>query len=217
MKSEIRITSDGSPTLFVPEINEHYHSVHGAMAESRHVFIEAGLKKALENTDRPLQVLEIGVGTGLNLFLSSMGSEKIHYTGIEPFPPDAELLKQYHAFFPEIPADFGAKMYASPEMEVAISECLTFLWMRKTWDDFPAEKTYDLIYMDAFSPEKQPELWTEAALKKIALVLRPGGICVSYCARGAFRRELQAAGLQVEKLPGPPGKREMVRAWKGKE
>lgn len=220
MKREIEETADGSRTLFVPELNEHYHSVKGAFTESRHIFIEMGLKHSASTSPH---ILEIGFGTGLNAFLTLLEAEKtgkhIRYTGIELYPLDETTVCHLH--YPELvcpgrETDFHALHAASWEKEETITP---FFTLRKIEGDFTQysfpEKSFDLIYFDAFAPEKQPEMWTQALFDSLYKSLNDKGILTTYCAKGVVRRMLQAAGFTVERLPGPPkGKREILRGTK---
>ncbi len=225
-KIEVRTTADGSPTLYVPALDEHYHSTHGARQESAHVFIEAGLRPLLAagrgQSGRPLHLLEIGLGTGLNALLTLAAADAtavaIRYDGYETYPLPPAAVAALAAQWADIPAlrDAFAQLHAAPWGE---SLALTSIFSLTKWlaevqaADLPASY-YDLIYFDAFAPEKQPELWTEAVFAKLYAAAAPGAVLVSYCAQGQFRRNLRAAGWLTEKLPGPPGKREMTRARK---
>lgn len=215
MNAELILTEDGSHTLFVPEIDECYHSSHGAIQESRHIFIEAGLKQCAK-TD--ILLLEVGFGTGLNALLVFSEAEKtgkrIHYTTLEKFP--IEPNKALSLNFPElIDADLRGifeKMHLSEWNEPQIIS--PFFTLEKLKFDFTTYNhtgQYDVIFFDAFSPEKQPEMWTQEQFEKIAAHSNPGAILTTYCAKGIVRRALQAAGFTVERLPGPPGKREILR------
>lgn len=228
MKRIIERTEDGSATLFVPELNEHYHSVKGARTESQHIFIDMGLKAS---TAIQPHILEIGFGTGLNALLTLETAEQekrpVHYTGIELYPlsweevdilnySDNPLFKELHT--------------ASWNKDVNITPCFT---LHKIKGDVnrvisdkqlavigepPANYSFDLVYFDAFAPEKQPELWSEELFRNIYSCMNYNGILTTYCAKGVIRRLLQAVGFTVERLPGPPGgKREILRAGKTKE
>ncbi|RZK16407.1 MAG: SAM-dependent methyltransferase [Hymenobacter sp.] len=224
-KVEVRTTADGSPTLYVPALDEHYHSQHGAAQESLHVFIEAGLRPLLATglgQRQPLQLLEVGLGTGLNALLTLKeaiaADALVCYEGYETQPLPAEavaaLQPQWHGQ-PEISLAF-AELHAAPWNEqTAISEQLLLYKIQKPIQaaELPTS-FYHLIYFDAFAPEKQPELWTEKVFAQLYAAAAPGAVLVSYCAQGQFRRNLRAAGWLTEKLPGPPGKREMTRARK---
>ena len=224
-KIEVRTTADGSPTLYVPALDEHYHSRHGAAQESRHVFIAAGLAPLLAaglGQPQPLRVLEVGLGTGLNALLTLEASQAagaaVAYDGYETVPLPAEAvaaLAPQWASEPTLAPAF-AQLHAAPwEVECQLSGDFR---LRKIQEPIQAASlpagTYALIYFDAFAPEKQPELWTEDVFAKLYRAAAPGAVLVSYCAQGQFRRNLRAAGWLTEKLPGPPGKREMTRARK---
>ncbi|TDN40076.1 SAM-dependent methyltransferase [Hymenobacter sp. UV11] len=225
-KVEVRTTADGSPTLYVPALDEHYHSHHGAAQESRHVFIEAGLRPLLAagrgQDGRPLRVLEVGLGTGLNALLTLAAVEAtpaaIRYDGYEtyPLPPAAvAALAPQWATEPAISQAF-AQLHAAPWGDATVLApgfILTKIQAQVEVADLP-NAAYDLLYFDAFAPEKQPELWTADVFATLYAAAAAGAVLVSYCAQGQFRRNLRAAGWLTEKLPGPPGKREMTRARK---
>lgn len=219
MKRVIERTDDGSATLYVPELNEHYHSVKGARTESQHIFIDMGLNASTAPEPR---ILEIGFGTGLNVLLTLEEAEKsqrkVHYTGVELYPLSWEIIEPLgysnHPLFKEI--------HAAPwGVDVPITPHFT---LRKLQDDVTAPTNhlslisspcYDLVYFDAFAPEKQPEMWSQELFTKIYVILNIEGILTTYCAKGIVRRMLQTAGFLVERLPGPPeGKREILRAQK---
>ena len=225
-KVEVRTTADGSPTLYVPALNEHYHSTHGAAQESAHVFIEAGLRPVLQERtgqlDHPLRLLEVGLGTGLNALLTLAAARRdavaVAYDGYETLPLPTAAVAALAPQWQEIPGlskAFGhlhAASWGEPLALTAIFSLTKRLAEIQT-AALPADY-YHLIYFDAFAPEKQPELWTEAVFAKLYAAAAPGAVLVSYCAQGQFRRNLRAAGWLTEKLPGPPGKREMTRARK---
>jgi tRNA U34 5-methylaminomethyl-2-thiouridine-forming methyltransferase MnmC len=218
MDYELILTEDGSHTLFVPEIDECYHSTHGAVQESRHIFIEAGLNHCVKSE---VQVLEIGFGTGLNAFLTLVeaerGGRRIHYTSLEKYPVEVEnaLLLNYAD-----KASLGQKKFFEMLQTSAWNtkvEIAPFFSMEKVEADFIGFNftgLYDVIYFDAFSPEKQPEMWSLEQFEKIATHCNPGAVLTTYCAKGVVRRAMQAAGFAVERLPGPPGKREILRGIK---
>ncbi len=226
-KVEVRTTADGSPTLYVPALDEHYHSTHGAAQESRHVFIEAGLRPLLEaglgQPGRPpLRLLEVGLGTGLNALLTLEAAQQagavVAYDGYEtrPLPAAAVAALALQWADNQTLSQAFAQLHAAPwgaGCSLAPGFLLTKIQAEVQATDLPAGY-YDLFYFDAFAPEKQPELWTEAVFAKLFAAATPGAVLVSYCAQGQFRRNLRAAGWLTEKLPGPPGKREMTRARK---
>jgi tRNA U34 5-methylaminomethyl-2-thiouridine-forming methyltransferase MnmC len=225
-KIELRTTADGSPTLYVPALDEHYHSHHGAAQESRHVFVAAGLQPLLDaglgQPNRPLRLLEVGLGTGLNALLTLGAAQAagaaVTYDGYEtvPLPPAmvAALAAQW-ATEPTLGQAFD-RLHAAPwneEFTLTPGFTLTKIQAQLQGAALPTGY-YNLLYFDAFAPEKQPELWTEDVFTKLYAAAAPGAVMVSYCAQGQFRRNLRAAGWLTEKLPGPPGKREMTRARK---
>ncbi|WP_266203407.1 tRNA (5-methylaminomethyl-2-thiouridine)(34)-methyltransferase MnmD [Pontibacter kalidii] len=222
MHLEIRQTKDGSNTLYVPELNEHYHSVHGALQESQHVFIKHGLEYALEQK-KDLKVLEVGFGTGLNAILafpSALAKKAfIQYDTLEKYPLAGEVVQQLHyeniILNPEL-YEYFLKLHAAPWNEPTdIIPYFTLQKMHESLEEYVAPNSYyDVVFFDAFAPEKQPELWSDAMFEKLYKAIRPGGILVTYCAKGSFKRSLKAAGFVVEALPGPPGKREMTRGLK---
>ena len=221
MKHKLIVTADDSHTVFVEELNEHYHSTKGALNESLHVFIEAGLKEKtrIRNT---INVLEIGFGTSLNVLLSMLESDKeqvhINYKTIEAYPLDIELVEKLN--YPQIiggqkSINYFREIHALEwNKEHQITPKFIFEKIKGRVEDIQLENFGDVIYFDAFAPNKQPELWTEVIFRKMYGALKEDGILTTYCAQGDARRSMTAAGFRVEKLPGPPGKREMVRAWK---
>ena len=220
---KITVTSDGSDTVYDPLFDEHFHSVFGAVTESECIFINAGLEKLLLASPPCVKILEIGFGTGLNLLLSILEMKHfeipLYYEGVELFPIEDDILKSLN--YSKIIKDDDAGRYLKMihisqwDVQVALDE-KTFI--RKIRADaisydYPAEN-YNLIYFDAFSPEKQPLMWSPELLGKIAAALMKGGIFVTYSVRGDVRRHLTQAGLYVEKLAGPPGKRQILRGMK---
>lgn len=228
MKRIIEHTEDGSATLFVPELNEHYHSVKGARTESQHIFIDMGLKASAAPQPR---VLEIGFGTGLNALLTLEAAEEekrpVHYTGIELYPLAWEevdalgysnnpLFEKLHTapweedveispYFTLRKIKGDANVVISDE-RLVISGCLSLI---------TNHLSLNIVYFDAFAPEKQPEMWNEQLFRSLYVSMNTGGILTTYCAKGVIRRLLQTVGFRVERLPGPPGgKREILRATK---
>lgn len=209
---QIVLTADGSPTLYLPERGEHYHSLHGALGEARHVYIEAGLN----HCRLPLiRVLEMGFGTGLNALLTGGEAERrgiqVLYTGLEnrPLPPEIiERLPYPDLLFLEMHrAEWGVPIRLSPYF--------TFQKIQVDFCDYAFPEPCDVVYFDAFSPEKQPEAWSQELFDALFAALSPGGVLTTYCAKGAVRRAMQGSGFAVERLAGPPaGKREILRAIK---
>ena len=208
------MTEDGSHTLFSERFGEHYHSLHGAIQESRHIFINAGLREC--NVKCP-SILEVGFGTGLNALLSCIESVEnnltISYSSLELFP-----LNQMEVTMLNYPDELGYEqefqdMHKSPwDQLVQITESFRLKKMKADLKTVVLLERFDLIYFDAFSPEVQPNLWTDQVLEKLASYTNSGGILTTYSAKGAVRRALQSVGFHVERIPGPPGKREMLRA-----
>ena len=213
---QIQVTADGSHTLYIPEMEEHYHSVNGAIQESLHVYIEAGLNHCKKET---VNVLEFGFGTGLNAFLTIIEAEKRHlkinYTTIEKYPLPSSIINQlnYTKRFPEkFQPNFDKIHFCEWGNFVKISDNFQIKKVQADFSDFQFEDNYDVIFYDAFAPDKQQEVWSQEIFNKIFSHTNPEGILTTYCAKGNIRRMLQAAGFQTERIPGPPGKREMLRA-----
>lgn len=215
MKRIIEKTEDGSATLYVPELDEHYHSVKGALTESEHIFIRMGLE---ESAAAQPKVLEIGFGTGLNALLTQQEAEEkkrpVHYWGIELYPLEWETIDALH--YTDNP--LYKTIHQVPwNTDITISPYFT---LTKIEDDFTSLDysrlpKVDVIYFDAFAPEKQPGIWTEDLFRTLFNQLNEGGILTTYCAKGAVRRMMQQTGFTVERIPGPPGgKREILRARK---
>lgn len=218
MKREIIRTADGSKTIYLPEIDEHYHSVNGAIGESMHVFVEAGYQFCKNN---PVSVFEVGFGTGLNALLTAIeaGKNKKHttYSAIEkyPLPPDiTDQLNYADSFGKEITELFSAIHSAEWGVPVRVTEYFTLMKIEGDLLKDKIDYSADLIYYDAFAHSKQPEMWQYDVLEKSCSTLEKGGIFVTYSARGELRRNLQALGFVITRLPGASGKREMIRAIK---
>ncbi|MCC7222283.1 MAG: tRNA (5-methylaminomethyl-2-thiouridine)(34)-methyltransferase MnmD [Chitinophagales bacterium] len=220
--TQLIITADGSHTLFAPQFDEHYHSVHGAIAESEHVFLNAGFAHLPQHL--PLvRILEMGFGTGLNAFLTCLAAKNqgrtVCYTAIEAYPIAIEqALRLNYAEQLGLPNQqplFEALHRAAPNQQVAIQP--HFCFCQQVGDLLSTELPdahYHLVYYDAFAPTSQPELWTSAVFEQLYHALLPQGILVTYCAKGSVKRALRAVGFVLETLPGPPRKREMTRATK---
>ena len=223
MKREVIITGDGSHSISIPELNVTYHSVHGAIQESQHVFIKAGLidSQLLEYIGVH-HVLEIGFGTGLNALLTLIEADKhrnrIYYTAIEPFPISETEASQFNYCeqleLPQYKRHFERMHECGWEEMYEITEYFRLTKIKTTLADYAEQEQFSVIYFDAFAPKAQPELWTKEIFEKLYRALIPGGIMVTYCSKGDVRRNMVAAEFEVEKLPGPLRKREMLRAKK---
>lgn len=220
MKRELRLTADGSSTLFVESLAEHYHSTFGALQESNHVFIDAGLKNRPENH---LNILEYGFGTGLNAVLTAQKAVELNktvfYQGVEKYPitPTEVAALGYEKLVEQnIDSALFHLIHTSPwENSNQVLPHVNVLKTQLDFDDFtPTENFFHLIYFDAFAPGVQPNAWKPAILEGCFNALVIGGTWVTYCAKGQLKRDLRAIGFEIEPLPGPPGKREMTRARK---
>ncbi|UPS90507.1 tRNA (5-methylaminomethyl-2-thiouridine)(34)-methyltransferase MnmD [Bizionia sp. M204] len=223
MKRHIITTADGSKTIQIDDWNEQYHSIHGAIQEANHVFIKTGFEAVISGLQlNSLSILEIGFGTGLNAIITLLKAEKeqvhVDYVGIEAYPVltseisqlnYAELLKDDSA-----EAQFKAIHTISWEIKASLSKFFQLTKQEKKFQDITNINQFHLIYFDAFGARVQPELWTEPIFEKMYNALKPKGVLVTYSAKGSVRRAMQAVGFVVERLPGPPGKREMLRATK---
>lgn len=215
---ELVITADGSHTIYVPELDEHYHSVHGAVQESEHIFLKNGFDFCKAD---PVNIFEVGFGTGLNALLTALRSmknrRKVHYTAIEKYPvADSLVQKLNHQQFAGADGERLSVLINSAPWGQMKNICESFS-IAKLEGDLITDNisgNYDLIYFDAFGPDKQPEMWTEAIFEKISSITVPGGILVTYSAKGQVKRNLKASGFEVELIPGPPGKRQITRAIK---
>ena len=215
-------TADGSNTLFNETIGEHYHSAHGALQESKHVFIAAGLEFAIErNPGQEIKILEVGFGTGLNFILSFAHCEenniKLSYTGIEAFPLTRDVLEQtgYNEYVPtEVWNNFIENYDGAIISSQKLSSHCELTIAHTTLTDFASDELFDVVYYDAFSVQHQPEMWTNEMIAHACSFIKPNGIFVSYAITGNLKRAVKACGFTIEKLPGAPGKREMLRAVK---
>ena len=219
MKREVLTTKDGSTTIHIVDWNESYHSRHGAIQEAKHVFIKNGLY-LFENQD--VSILEIGFGTGLNAYityLESLNSNRIiSYTGVEAYPITSEEITamNYATQLGEpLQGEVFLKMHeVSWEQQIKISDRFILTKHKMFFQDIDQINAFDLIYFDAFGYDVQPELWSTDIFRKMYKALKSEGILVTYAARGVVKRSLIEVGFKVEKLEGPPGKREMFRALK---
>jgi tRNA U34 5-methylaminomethyl-2-thiouridine-forming methyltransferase MnmC len=212
---KLRITDDGSATLFSPEFNQYYHSVRGAKSETQRVYIELGLwAKMAEKSE--INILEIGFGTGLNVLMTALEAQKsnlkINYTSLEPYPislENARLLNDENEFN----TNLLLKIHEAKWEEMI--EIIPDFYLQKVQSkiqDFTSVNKFDVVYFDAFAPSSQPELWTEEIFGKIASMMQKGGFLTTYCSKTIIRRALESAGFKVEKHVGMWGKREVVRA-----
>jgi len=220
MEKKIIKTSDGSSSVYIPEWDENYHSKHGAIQEAYHVFIKSGLD--LFEDGSKVSILEMGLGTGLNCIISYLEGKnrelRIDYLGLEGYPLDVKMilelnhLQQLHAenestvYQKMLNSDWNSKQKITDDFYLTKKQVM--------FEDFDQSAFADLIYFDAFGARVQPELWTEVIFKKMYEALNENGVIVTYAAKGSVRRAMQAVGLEVERLPGPPGKREMLRGRK---
>ena len=225
MKKEIIQTADGSHTVSIPEMNVTYHSKHGAIQESMHVFIKEGFYYQL---GRPfdyrsglqpdlINIFEMGFGTGLNAFLTAIEAVnkkvKVYYVAVEESPLNGEeAMSLNYSENLKHKEWFDVLHECQWSEDIVINEYFTFRKEQTDINNYSTIQAFNIIYYDAFAPAAQPELWTERLFKKLYSMLLPGGILVTYCSKGDVRRALKSAGFAVEKIPGPPGKREMVRA-----
>ncbi|MFC0773707.1 tRNA (5-methylaminomethyl-2-thiouridine)(34)-methyltransferase MnmD [Terrimonas alba] len=220
------ITKDGSHTVSVPEMNVTYHSLHGAIQESLHVFIDAGFRYTLSNLNKlDIYIFEMGFGTGLNALLTFIETEKlninVHYTAVELFPLQHEETNALNYCEQLQRSDlkpvFEQIHQCEWERDISITSFFTLHKVKNSLLNFNSSTSQHLIYFDAFAPSAQPELWTKEVFEKLVRMMHPGGVLITYCSKGDVRRAMQAAGFIVEKIPGPPGKREMVRCRKASE
>ncbi len=228
MKRTLITTADGSHSLYVKDLDEHYHSIHGAIQEALHVFIKSGLQYMHNKNYQEINILEIGFGTGLNALLTCLEAEKlnikINYTGLEAFPLEDNLLKELNY------AEWIANLFQHEktnvkkifeqlhssewQKDVTISEHFKLNKINNTLQDVQLTRAFDLIYFDAFGPRVQPDMWEDELFSKIFSATTTNGCLVTYCAKGEVKRSLKRIGFKVETLPGPPRKREMVRGIK---
>ncbi len=218
MKFKIINTSDKSDTIFNSKYNESYHSTYGARSESTHVFIETGLNYCQLKS---IKIFEVGFGTGLNTILTYIESIKrnlkVEYTAIELFPVDLEIINQlnYTEFLSVDQKDVYSKLHTCKWNEnVKISESFTFQKTNSNFNNYIFSNKYDIIYFDAFAPDKQPEMWSTKNFAKIYEALNKQGILTTYSSKGIVKNNLRSAGFKVSRLPGPIGKRHILRAEK---
>lgn len=219
---ELHTTEDGSLTLYAPTFGEHYHSMHGAVQESEHIYLGLALRERMsswQEGDAPLRLFEVGFGTGLNALLSWREAEERHiplqYYSIEKFPITPEIYEALH--YEDLGEEREVKdqllrLHTAPWDEaIELSPFFTLYKLRGDLTTCTFPERLSVIYYDAFSPESQPELWAEELFQRLGKVACSGAILSTYCAKGEVRRRLQRSGFLVERLPGPPGKREVLR------
>ncbi len=223
--NKITLTADGSNTLYNENIGEHYHSKHGAVQESKHVFITAGLEYAFSCfSGQKISILEVGFGTGLNFILSAAYAEdqgrSIEYTSLEAFPLRSEELEStgYGQYVPQaiwqgLLSNYGKAMQQLSAIVPGQQLRIVHTYLHR----YETSQLFDVLYYDAFSVQHQPEMWTDEIIAQACSFLKPGGIFVTYAITGKLKRALKAIGFSIEKLPGAPGKREMLRAIKTSE
>lgn len=220
MQKELMITEDGSHTIYLPEMDEHYHSTHGAIQESLHIYIEQGL---LQLSLKEISILEIGFGTGLNAYLTFCYAKKnglkVNYYSLEKYPLQVDeysKLNYTKTIFPELSSVFDQMHRANWGANIEISP--DFMLHKINADlvnySFETIDPVHLVFFDAFAPSKQPEMWSDEILERVAKVVWKDGILVTYCAKGTVRRAFSAAGFEMERIPGPIGKKEILRGKK---
>lgn len=224
MNKTLIYTKDGSHSIYIPSFNEHYHSIHGAIQEAEHVYIEAGLKHQLARSPKKLTIMELGLGTGLNLFLTFLFVQKqkvdipIYYIALEPYAIDWETagVLNYTQLLnaTEFNSVFKKIHCCNFNENVHFSSLFSFIKINTTLQNYVATQKVDLIFYDAFAPRVQPELWNEEAFGKAISFMNEGATLVTYCAKGEVKRTMKKVGLNLYTLQGPIGKREMLRAEK---
>jgi tRNA U34 5-methylaminomethyl-2-thiouridine-forming methyltransferase MnmC len=219
---QIVATADGSNTIYNTQVGENYHSRNGALQESRHVFLQQGLQHFLSlqpSTPATVNILEVGFGTGLNFLLTAdyciTQNIRLHYCGIEAYPLSPEMIAQtgYREYVsPAIWQSFLDNYPTSLTQPAALNQLVQLQTAHSTLQTFSSAQKFDVIYFDAFAVAHQPEMWNEDAIAHTLSFLKPGGVFVTYAITGNLKRSIKALGLKVEKAPGAPGKREMLRA-----
>lgn len=216
-------THDGSDTLFVPHLNETYHSIHGALQESKHVYIQSGLSYFSEQNNHinPIHILEIGFGTGLNAALalefSIQHKINIHFETIEPFPLSWDLLKNFnfgisnHKLLLFLENQHQSDAWSSV---VHVDEFFLFTKHKTSLENFASSHKFNIVFFDCFAPNKQPSVWSTENFTKLSKMMNNEGVLVTYCAQGEVRRRMLYSGFEVNRIQGPPKKREMIRAIK---
>jgi tRNA U34 5-methylaminomethyl-2-thiouridine-forming methyltransferase MnmC len=216
LKRELKITEDGSHTFYIPELDEHYHSTHGAIQEAMHVYLNAGFHHSDKD---PVHILEIGFGTGLNCFLTILeaakAGRKVVYHSIELYPIEKEQfdhLNYAEQINENLKPTFEFIHKAPWNEDIKVNENFTLRKLQGDLTQYQFSSSYNLVYFDAFAPDVQPELWTKEIFEKMYQNTNTEAILTTYSTKGIVKRALRAAGFKVKRLPGPPGKREMLRA-----
>lgn len=218
---EVIKTDDGSSSLYLPKMDETYHSTHGAMAESQHVYINTGLKYLTERGEKEINLFELGFGTGLNVILTYLywnnrSDIKINYTTIEKYPLSTTIVEQLNYKGITDNDELKAILYQMHNMEWSfqkeIKEGFTFTKCKTAIEEFETSQKFSLIYYDAFAPSKQPEMWQLPILEKVMNLIAQGGVLVTYCAQGQFKRNLKTLGFELDMQQGPKGKAQITRA-----
>jgi tRNA U34 5-methylaminomethyl-2-thiouridine-forming methyltransferase MnmC len=223
---QIKRTADGSNTLYLPELNETYHSLHGALSESQHVYIANGLHVLLNKGFKDLYIFELGFGTAMNALLTIdalPNDVQCHYYSLEPFLPNIDLIKKYYQDFESLPTsiEYLEQLYANQNEWVQLNHNFKFYVDTTPLEQLEAstvlnhtDNAFHLVYFDAFAPSKQPELWSVSSLEKIQCIMDSNAILTTYCAQGQFKRNLKSLGFDVQHPRGANGKREMTIAIK---
>ncbi len=221
-RASLVLTADGSHTLLSARHQVAYHSRFGAIQETEHVFIQSGLLPIHER-GQPLHILELGLGTGLNAFMTFLRSNElqtqIRYTSLEPEPISWHIASQLN-YLSQLEASSFSSVFRQMhcgafDSWLKLGPFFSFRKIKKKIADYHSDEKYSLVYYDAFAPDTQPELWTEDCFRRVYNTMDTPGVLVTYCAKGSVKRALKAAGFEVESIAGPPGKREMIRAGRG--
>jgi tRNA U34 5-methylaminomethyl-2-thiouridine-forming methyltransferase MnmC len=220
-KRKIILTADGSHSIELVDMNEHYHSVHGAIQESQHVFIEYGLKQIAEFKNE-ISILEIGMGTGLNVLLTYIfgveSNYKVKYLALEPYPIQEDTWQQlnytHQLKLPDLQNNFELLHSSEWDEQNTLSESFIFEKQQKSILDIRFDQKFDLVYFDAFNPDLEPFLWSESVFKKIYQSMSKDGLLTTYSTKGIVKRAMKSCGFSIKKQPGPEGKREILNGWK---
>jgi tRNA U34 5-methylaminomethyl-2-thiouridine-forming methyltransferase MnmC len=213
-------TADGSKTIFNLQVGENYHSKHGALQESKHVFVNAGLNYFLEQqAATAVSIFEVGFGTGLNFLLSAdvctQSQIKLNYVGVEAYPLTTAMISQtgYNEYVsPQLWHNFISNYQESLLAPVQLNDHCRLQIANTQLLGYQSALKFDIVYFDAFAAIHQPEMWNEEAIGHTIQLLKPGGVFVTYAITGNLKRMLKGMGMQIQKIPGAPGKREMLRA-----